>query len=140
MMSILEWCNDDIKKPTLLENVFRFPTKTVSPSIKYAYSVERAVRTMYLSYSYELKRLKRSREGDAHKTRPMVTTGFDFSKSILYPYSAVPAATNTLSHPRPNRISVCRWICLNKSGLDKYCVWHYQRPLFTRKGAEDSRV
>jgi len=56
---------------------------------------------------------------DAHRSKPAHTTGFDVSNSTLYPYNAVPAATKTLAHPNANRTSVCRYICLNKSGLDK---------------------
>ena len=49
---------------TRFENVFRFPTKTVSFCTKYAYSVWNVVRIEY-------------------STTPTQTTGFDFSNSTL---------------------------------------------------------
>ena len=46
--------------PTLtrLSNVLRFPTKTVSPSIKYAYNACESVRTMYLRSRITLEKLQ----------------------------------------------------------------------------------
>jgi len=46
---------------TRLSNVLRFPTKMVSPSIKYAYSACESVRTMYLRSSITLKQLQQVR-------------------------------------------------------------------------------
>ena len=62
----------------------------------------------------KIRREKTDRRSPAH------TTGLDFSNSTLYPYNAVPAATKTLNQPKARRTSVWTWICLNKSGLERY--------------------
>jgi len=83
-----------------LENVFRFPTNTVSPSMKYAYNVCSAVNRKYT-------------------INPAITPGFDFSNSTFHPYKPVNNATPTPAQPSASRTSVCKCCCLNKSGLDK---------------------
>lgn len=52
---------------------------------------------------------------------PAHTPGLAWSKSTFQPYSPVAAAMNTLAHPSVSLTSVCRCICLNRSGCERYC-------------------
>lgn len=117
---------------TRLSNVLRFPTNTMSPSTKYAYSVWTTVRITYLQgqnydqhlrSTYETIRAWRSlaarhqfggcamyamrREGDTYAITPAHTTGLPCSKGTRQPYRPVAPATSTESQPRANRTSVC---------------------------------
>lgn len=59
--------------------------------------------------------------GATHTINPTHTTGFAFSNSTFHPYSPVNTATPTPAQPSASRTSVCRYCCLNRSGLDRNC-------------------